>query len=67
MIEFTENEIKAMQSLPDALEVLADHHSVQETMADAIGEPFDECVKHHKRRRIELRTEATRIRATYED
>ncbi len=64
-IKFTESEIKALESHPDALRVLADWHSVKETEADSIGPEFAECVNHHEARREELRSEAARIEADY--
>lgn len=64
-IVFTDNEIKALQGNPEALRVLANWHSCQETMADAIGPEFAGCVQHHEARKRELRAVADRIEADY--
>ena len=59
-MEFTDNELKEMQTNPEALRVLANYHEVQATMADAIGD-FKECVTFHEARKAELLAEADRI------
>jgi len=62
-MEFTENEIKAMQERPEILRELAEYHEVQATMTDGID--FTECIPFHESRRDMLRKEADRIEAEY--
>lgn len=64
MVTFTQNEIAEMQKDPEAIRALANYHSAQETMADAIGD-YTQCVKFHKSRRIELNAEADKIEAEW--
>ena len=54
MTTFTHNEIQFLESIPEALRLVADYHDFQEILADAMGVncPI------HKTRRIELNTEA---------
>ncbi len=64
-IKFKDSEIRALQKHPSALRALADWHSAEETKADAIGHPFEDCVKFHKARYIELRAAAQKIEDEY--
>lgn len=65
-IKFTESEVKALEKSPEALRILADWHSVQETMADAMGEEmFNQCAETHNKRKTLLRTEAIMIEESY--
>lgn len=64
MITLTEHELKKCAELPDVLRALADHHSVQETMADAAD--YIDSAKYHEARYKELRAEADRIQAEWE-
>lgn len=66
MITFKDHEIKAMQKHPDILRILADWHSLQETMADAIGPEFEGCCTYHSNRYKELREEARRLDIEYD-
>lgn len=59
MITLTREELRALLGSPEAMQVLADHHSAQETMADASD--YAECAEWHKRRRLVLRAEAKRL------
>lgn len=59
MAKFTEYELKALETHPDALRAAADYNDSQESEADAQG--YDSCAEHHRARRIELAAEADRI------
>ena len=67
MIVFNEYELKAMPNDPDVLDSMANLNSVFETMSSAIGEPFNEITELHRKRVIELRTEAQRLRKEYDE
>lgn len=56
-VEFTAQEISALQKDPDALRALAQWHSVQETLATAIDDT-GEVVKYHGERHEELQAAA---------
>lgn len=49
--------------LPDVLRALAEHHSAQETMADAAD--YKICANYHSDRREELGKEADRIESEW--
>lgn len=59
------HEVEAILKTPDALELLADWHENQLTMADAINDEgiYDGVIKYHDARKKELLTEAARLRA----
>jgi hypothetical protein len=61
----TESELKVLPDLPGVLEALADHHSIQETLADAQG--FMDAAKFHDKRKHELKTAAAFIRVAWLD
>jgi hypothetical protein len=66
-IVFTSAEIEALKVSPGALRALADHHSVQENVAEAMDAELcaPEC-EYHKTRSTALRAEADRIQAIWE-
>ncbi len=49
----TEGEIAFLLECSESLELLADYHSVQETMAD--GMDFSDCARYHEEKRIQYR------------
>lgn len=59
------HEMDAILKTPDALELLADWHENQLSMADAMNDcgVFDGSIKYHDQRKRELLTEAARLRA----
>lgn len=49
---FTPEEIEQLERSPDAMRLLADYHSQQGTMADAMD--YKDAARFHERRRREL-------------
>lgn len=63
MIELKESELKECPKLPDVLRALAEYHSSQETMAEAMG--YVESAAYHRARHDELLDEACRIESEW--
>lgn len=54
--QLTDSEIQFLMADPEALDALADYHSMQETIADSVGEKA--CTDYHEKKRIEYREAA---------
>jgi hypothetical protein len=65
-VVFRPEEIAILPMLPQVLVALADYHSAQATMADAIGD-FGGCVAFHEARSKELRDAAVVLCREYEE
>ena len=63
MLELTEAELKVCPKLPDVLRALAEYHSAEETMAEAMG--YAAVAHRHLLRSAELLAEASRIESEW--